>query len=73
METTATLDLRFYRKPDVLQMTGLSHSVLYKLISENAFPAPYKLSGRTVAWRSDELHEWIESRETSPDYTPTDK
>jgi prophage regulatory protein len=30
-----------------------------KLVRAGQFPAPLKLSARTVRWRSDEVEEWL--------------
>ncbi len=57
--------IRLVRKPMVLDRTGLSNSTLYYFINEGNFPAPVKLGKRTVAWREEEIDEWIKSRECS--------
>ncbi len=51
------------RLPGVMKMTGLGRSTIYKLIAGRKFPAPVKLTDHLVAWRSDELGRWCESRE----------
>jgi prophage regulatory protein len=50
------------RLPNVIQMTGLARSTIYKLISDERFPAPLKLSQRAVAWRMMDIEQWIASR-----------
>lgn len=50
------------RLQQVLALTGLSRSVLYKLTAEGNFPASIRLSGRAVAWDSLAVEAWIESR-----------
>lgn len=50
------------RRPAVEAATGLSKSGLYRLVSEGRFPAPRRLGLRAVAWRADEIENWIESR-----------
>ena len=55
---------RLMRRPEVLNITGLeSNSTLYYLINKGTFPAPVKLSARSVAWRESEVIDWIDSRE----------
>lgn len=49
---------RFVRLPEVLEMTGLCRSTIYKLIAQGEFPAPYKITRRAVAWRQGELDNW---------------
>ena len=50
------------RQQQVRDRTGLSRSTLYKLISEGDFPSPVQLAGRSVAWDSQAVDAWIESR-----------
>lgn len=53
------------RRQQVLALTGLARSTLYKLVSEQGFPAPVRLTGRAVAWDSQAVDAWIESRITN--------
>lgn len=55
---------RFMRLPAVKQAVGLGRTAIYEKIKAGEFPAPYQLSnnGRAVAWASDEIDRWIESR-----------
>jgi len=62
MNSTKNQDLQFHRKAAVLGITGLSHSSLYRLMASGDFPRPYQLSGKSVAWRSDEVYRWFETR-----------
>lgn len=48
--------------PTVLALTGLSRSVVYSLIKAGTFPAPRKVSARSVRWRASEVLGWIRSR-----------
>jgi prophage regulatory protein len=50
------------RRPDVQQRTGLSRSSLYNLIKEGRFPRPVQISDRSVAWISDDIDRWINTR-----------
>ncbi len=50
------------KRIDVEARTSLSKAYLYKLISEGRFPAPVRLARRRVAWRSDEIDQWIASQ-----------
>jgi predicted DNA-binding transcriptional regulator AlpA len=52
----------------VLEVTGLRRTMLYKLRAVGQFPQPVKLSasGRRVAWRQSSVEKWIESREEAP-------
>lgn len=55
---------RHYRRRAVEQITGLSRSSIYDLISKGDFPKPIKLSKRAVAWRESDLGDWLERRAT---------
>ena len=52
------------RLQQVQALTGLARSTLYKLISDQDFPAPIQLTGRAVAWDSQAVDAWIELRIT---------
>ena len=41
---------------------GLSRTSIYRKMRSGTFPLPVKLGERAVAWRADEIHDWIASR-----------
>lgn len=43
-------------------LTGLSKTQCYRLIQRGEFPAPLKISTRSVAWRASEVQAWIDAR-----------
>lgn len=51
--------MRLLRIKQVQEMTGLSRSRLYTM---PGFPKALQLGERSVAWRSDEVEAWVESR-----------
>jgi predicted DNA-binding transcriptional regulator AlpA len=53
----------FYRLRDVMRITALSRSTVYRRISEGRFPAPVHLGGRASAWPSAALQAWIDDPE----------
>lgn len=53
---------RLIRLPEVLELTGLSKSTLYRKIKEDQFPAPVSLGPGSVAWRKSEVLDWIANR-----------
>jgi len=55
----------FLRLPSVIRMTGLARSTIYRLVSEQQFPAPVRLGPRAVAWRRTDLEQWSEARKAS--------
>ncbi|MBZ5875242.1 helix-turn-helix transcriptional regulator [Chromohalobacter israelensis] len=51
--------MRFLKLKDVMHLTGLGRSTVYKYISESRFPKPVTLGERNVAWVEDEVQEWM--------------
>jgi len=54
----------FYRLRDVVRITALSRSTIYRRIAEGRFPCPVHLGGRASAWPSAALQQWIDDPET---------
>jgi prophage regulatory protein len=52
--------MRVLRLRDVIEMTGLARSTLYKYVDAGTFPKPVPLGGRSVGWVESEIQEWIE-------------
>lgn len=57
--------VRFLRLKDVVRITGLSRSCVYREVARGAFPAPCRLSERTSAWVSSEVDQWCDFRVAS--------
>ncbi len=53
----------FYRLRDVMRITALSRSTIYRRIAEGRFPSPVHLGGRASAWASAALQDWIDDPE----------
>ncbi len=53
---------RLITKDDVSSLTSLSNSNIDRLEKAAKFPRRLRLSSRRVAWRYDEVIEWIEQR-----------
>ncbi len=53
---------RHLRCCTVQEVTGLSRSTIYALISKGDFPRPVKLTPKTVAWPESKVAEWLEER-----------
>ncbi|TXY26553.1 AlpA family transcriptional regulator [Vibrio cholerae] len=58
-------NIRLIRFREVLTITGLSRSSLYRFIEENQFPPQVQLGDRVVAWVEGEVQEWIAQRITN--------
>lgn len=54
---------RLIKVKTVLELCAISRATLYRLIEANAFPRQVSLTGaRAVAWREEEVLEWIANR-----------
>ncbi|MCH6585264.1 MAG: AlpA family phage regulatory protein, partial [Proteobacteria bacterium] len=46
---------QLYRLPDVIRLTGLSKTSIYRLAREGKFPTPVRITESKSAWRPDEI------------------
>jgi prophage regulatory protein len=53
---------RMLRFPEVRSRVGCGKSNIYRMVAEGTFPAPKRLSARTIGWLESEVDAWIESR-----------
>ena len=54
---------RLLRLPEVLSMTGLTKSALYRLIKNSQFPQSVKLANTTTtAWPEHLVQQWIKEQ-----------
>lgn len=53
---------KHYRRDELLALLGLSTSTLYRLMAEDEFPRPVRLTGNIVAWPESVVSEWLDSR-----------
>ncbi|MCG9026944.1 AlpA family transcriptional regulator [Laribacter hongkongensis] len=54
--------IKFYRLPEVLNLTGYSRPSIYRLMNAGEFPQSVRLGSRAVAWRSSDIDAWMASR-----------
>ena len=47
---------------DVVAVTRLSRSTIYRLIQAGKFPKPIKLTERASGWRYEAVEEWLNAR-----------
>ncbi|AJP73686.1 helix-turn-helix transcriptional regulator [Sphingomonas hengshuiensis] len=50
---------RFVKLDEVKRRVGLGKTMIYRLIQEEKFPAPYKLSPFASRWSDREIVAWI--------------
>jgi prophage regulatory protein len=55
---------RLIRAKQVIELTAISRSYLYQLVSQGQFPKSIQLvpGGSSVAWVEQEVLNWIDSR-----------
>ena len=53
---------RMLRLPEVQHLTGLSRATIYENVAASKFPKPYSLGARSIAWRCNDVYEWIDTR-----------
>ncbi|EJF7263476.1 helix-turn-helix transcriptional regulator [Vibrio parahaemolyticus] len=51
--------IRLIRLNEVLAMTGLSRSGMYRSIEKQQFPKQVSLGDRAVAWVESEVQAWV--------------
>jgi len=56
--------------PTVMRETALGRSTIYAAIKAGEFPAPLRIGKRAVAWRSENLDAWRNTRRPSGGATP---
>ena len=50
---------RFIRLPQVLEMTGLSTSTIYRWMTDGTFPKQIQLGSRSVVWNERDVIDWM--------------
>ena len=66
-ESSEELIMKVIRLHQVMEMTGLGRSTVYKYVSESWFPKPISLGGRSVGWLESEVVEWVMARVSERD------
>ena len=56
---SVSIPLRLLRFGEVRQRTGLSRSTIWRMERTGVFPRRVRVSINVVAWREDEVNEWI--------------
>lgn len=60
----------FFRMADVIRITALSRTTVYRRIAGGKFPPPVHLGGRACGWPRAALQRWIDDPEG---YSRTDR
>jgi len=59
MSETAAPPDRLIKLAEVMRRVGLGKTMVYRLIKEDRFPRPYKLSAFAARWSEQEIVAWI--------------
>ena len=51
---------RLLKIDEVKRRVGLGKTMIYRLIQDGKFPAPYKISPFAARWSNNEIVAWIE-------------
>ena len=54
---------RVIRKPELLEILGVSSASLHRWIADGRFPRAIKLGPNSVGWRVSEVQDWLATRE----------
>ena len=55
---------RILRIPEVVKITGLSRTTIWRRVKSGDFPAPVRLGSlatRSVGWRESQIKQWLDS------------
>ncbi|ABI56414.1 helix-turn-helix transcriptional regulator [Alkalilimnicola ehrlichii MLHE-1] len=50
---------RLMKKREVIDVTGLSESTIWRREQEGRFPPRIRLGQRMTVWRESDVHEWL--------------
>ena len=56
---------RIMRIPEVVELTGLSKTTIWRQVRSGDFPAPVRLGSlatRSIGWREGDVGRWLDSR-----------
>lgn len=55
-------DIRIIRLPELMRLTGISRSTIYKWVGEGKLPGPFRIGGsRCSGWWEHEIQCWLAS------------
>lgn len=57
------MSLQFLRRPDVMRLTGLSYTTIWRLERDGKFPRRRQISPNSVGWVAAEVEEWALQRQ----------
>lgn len=63
--------IKLMKLKDVMEVTTLAKSTIYKYISEGTFPKQISTGGSRVAWNEEKVQDWIRAKIAESDSEPT--
>jgi len=54
--------MKFLRRPQVENLTGLSRSTIYSMVADGSFPKQIKIGRRAVTWREADIVTWMNNK-----------
>lgn len=61
MEKNMEIRQRIIRKPELLNMVGLSDPTIWRMERDGIFPKRLRLGGNSCGWLSTEIDAWLKS------------
>ena len=52
--------MRLMRAKEVQQELGISRTTIWRLVKAGVFPAPLRITSKTIAWRKSDIEAWQE-------------
>ena len=56
------MEEKFLKRQEVVEITGLSLSTIYRQIPKGQFPRQVRVGPRAVRWRASDIRAWMDSR-----------
>ena len=53
---------RFYRLKDVIRVTSLSRSTIYRYMDDGLFPKQIEIAPRIVVWLESDVQKWMSEK-----------
>lgn len=51
---------RLIRLVELEHLTGIKKSKIYQMIKEGSFPGAVRLGAKSVAWKEEEVQQWVD-------------
>ena len=56
------METRMLRVPEVMKLTGLSRTTLWRRVRTGTFPPPTELGENSIGWPESEIAGWLAER-----------